>query len=469
METTVRILVAAYPSRSHFLPLVPLAWAFQSAGHEVRVASHFTFADDIAAAGLTPVPLGGQESFEARNRDGAYGPKDAAETLRYAGILGVDGAERERWIEFYQYALVAIGDYVRPGQPDVEELISFAREWRPHLVLWEPLFACAPVAARVSGAAHARLLLGSDSAGWALDLLAARRADLVAAGLRDNPLADLIAPLADEHGVTVDNDLLLGRWTIEMTPADYGPPTSLSPIRMRYVPYSGAEAVPSWLREPPRRPRVVLSLGDSTRRFIPGDWDRTPRILQAVADLDIEVVATLNALQMRDLDRVPDNVRPVEWVPLTQVLPTCSAIIHHGGAGTFAAARAYRVPQLVCDSGESLLIRQDDGDPGDAGTGLYQLGREFGVREKTKTGAPRWLIPAKNTQADLVTRYLTRHNAGGALDYHGLTIPEIGKRIIQVVSDPAYQSGADSSYESWLTIPRPSEVASLFESLLVRD
>jgi len=42
---------------------------------------------------------------------------------------------------------------------------------------------------------------------------------------------------------------------------------------------------------------------------------------------------------------VPGNVRLVEFVPLNALLPTCSAVIHHGGPQTVAAAlEARRAP-----------------------------------------------------------------------------------------------------------------------------
>lgn len=44
---------------------------------------------------------------------------------------------------------------------------------------------------------------------------------------------------------------------------------------------------------------------------------------------------------------LPANVRPVGYLPLHQVLPACSAIVHHGGVGTTAQALAAGCPQLI--------------------------------------------------------------------------------------------------------------------------
>jgi UDP:flavonoid glycosyltransferase YjiC (YdhE family) len=59
------------------------------------------------------------------------------------------------------------------------------------------------------------------------------------------------------------------------------------------------------------------------------------------------VVATLDESQLKSMPTVPDNVRVVDFVPLHALLPTCSAIIHHGGSGTFQNALLYGVPQII--------------------------------------------------------------------------------------------------------------------------
>jgi hypothetical protein len=46
-------------------------------------------------------------------------------------------------------------------------------------------------------------------------------------------------------------------------------------------------------------------------------------------------------------DRLPPEVRWFAYVPLRQLLPRSSAILHHGGIGTVAAALAAGIPQLI--------------------------------------------------------------------------------------------------------------------------
>src|SRR5262249_33834850 len=45
--------------------------------------------------------------------------------------------------------------------------------------------------------------------------------------------------------------------------------------------------------------------------------------------------------------QLPDGVRHFAWVPLSKLLPHASALVHHGGIGTSAAALAAGIPQVV--------------------------------------------------------------------------------------------------------------------------
>lgn len=460
----MRVLFTVYPSHAHLWPVVPCAWALQSAGHEVRVATHAKFTGSVIAAGLTPVALGDPDVVEPRMRPDAKPPARPDEVLHFADVLGLDTEEREHWIAYYQWLLNPISDFVRVDLPYAGELVDFARAWQPDLMVWDPTFACAPVAARACGAAHARMLIGPDYLTWSMDRLAARRDEVLAAGLPENPQADLVRPLAEKYGMDVDYELLHGHWSLDPMPPGLRLPTSAVTLPMRYVPFTGNEVVPRWLYERPQRPRVALSLGESTRRFIKGDWGRAPKIIEAVADLDIELVATLNNLQMEDIDHVPDNVKIIEWVTLTHLLPTCSALIHHGGIGTYAAAAALKVPQIVCDTGETLLMRAVEVDPRTMADGTYRIGYEFGVREEVEM-VTTWELPAKKLEATPTSSYVVSRGAGARLNHVTQSVDEIRKLVLQVVDQPSYQDGAQAVYDEWLAMPSPADVVASLERL----
>ncbi|WP_323393187.1 glycosyltransferase [Streptomyces jumonjinensis] len=78
-----------------------------------------------------------------------------------------------------------------------------------------------------------------------------------------------------------------------------------------------------------------------------GASSSTRDLFDAVADLDVEVIATLDAKQLDSVTKIPENVRTVDFVPFTSLLPSCSAIVHEGGVGSFATALQNGVPQII--------------------------------------------------------------------------------------------------------------------------
>lgn len=458
----MRVLVTVQPSHAHLWPITPVAWALQAAGHEVRVATHAWFTQSVLDAGLTPVALGKPGDVHVRMRPDADPPVSPEDVLRYAEVLGLNAAERENWIVFHQWLLTALADYVRPDLSEASDLIEFAQKWQPDLVIWDPTMAAGPLAARACGAAHARFLLALDYPGWCFDRLAENTEQLIAAGLHPNPQVELVQPIADKYGITIDDEMLFGQWSIDPMPLGMGLSTSGTKLPVRYVPYSGVEEFPDWLLERSERPRVALTLGESVRRFVKGDWGRTPKILEAVAGLDIEVIATLNSRQLEGIDHVPDNVRIIEWVSLTQLAPTCSAIIHHGGGGTFAAPIAFNVPQIVCDTDESLMMQPVEVAMVD---GAYLVGHDYDESKEVHETVTSWELPGKKLEAPPAAKYVLARGAGTRLDHQTQSVEEIAAMISAVITDPAYRAGAQAAYDSWLALPSPADIVPALESL----
>lgn len=452
----MRVMFAVFPAPAHFLPIVPYAWALQSAGHEVCVASApgvptgvalDGFHDAVTAAGLTAVSCGEPEALAVH--DGGY-PGYAeflptmAESERFAEALGLDPAERAVWDVFYHFTLLTIRNY-HPPEPrqDVDALIEFARSWRPDLVLWDPWFPCGAIAARVCGAAHARVLMAQDYSGWAIDKFAERRSQ-VGAGLAENPLVTTIRPLAERYGCELDDELLAGQWTIDPFPEGMSLATNVSTVATRYVPYTGAGVLPEWLYERPTRTRVGLTLGVSARMFYKGDWGRTAKLMDAVAGLDVDVIATLNDNQLLDVGtRVPDNVRTFDYVPLNQLLPTCSALIHHGSPATFWTAAAAGVPQLICDTDEPSRI----------------------LGTVTEHGTEWNLLCQKQITATQTSTFLTDRGAGVRLNHQTQSADEIRAQILRVLTEPSFAVGAAAVHENWLARPSPTDIVPALEKL----
>lgn len=462
----MRVLLTCYPANVHLYPIAPIAWALQSAGHEVRIATHLHegFADALKRTGLIPVSLGNPNDPEPIFREDAGMSAMPEEVDAYAKVMGLSPDEREHWICFYQYLIQPISMYLRADLPYADDLVEFARKWKPDLVLWDPVFAPGAVAAAASGAVHARFL-GSmlDWPGFFHRKLEAHRTELEAAGLVANPYAEAMRPLAERYGVAVDEQLLFGQWTVDPLPDGIRLPTEQPKLPVRWVPYAFAETSQPWLHERPERPRIALSLGESMRRVVDGDWGRTPKLFEALAELDVEVIATLNSRQLDGVQRIPDNVRVVEWLSLPQVLPTCSLHIHHGGSGTAMPAVASKVPQIVTDTDESIMLRLvTTGATSEAGT--MRADHDDDVDESAIVG---WELPAKHMMAPWWSRYVAEHGAGVRLNYQTMSVEEIRKQILDVLHGQSFRDGADKLHDIWLATPNPNEIVPALERLVV--
>ncbi|MFE1878083.1 activator-dependent family glycosyltransferase [Streptomyces sp. NPDC059496] len=344
----MRILFTVNPGTSIFQAMVPLAWALRTAGHEVRFASRPAFAEEITRAGLTAVPAGrdfdlgrildwtGTNPFEDV-RPGLPAPWDIIDT---PGEVPWDVAveKYERYVE----------EVEKPENfPLIGGLVEFARSWRPDLVIWEPLSCAGAIAAKACGAAHARILWGLDVFGVAREHFLRLMAEQPAQARRD-PLGEWLGGYARKYGSEFTEDMVCGHFTIDQFPVSLQlEAAGLHYERMQYIPYNGPSTVPSWLWKKPERPRIALTLGITATDIFDGYTLDTQDVLDSLADLDIEVVATIADTEKAKLRHVPANARLLPFVPLHVLAPTCDAVIHHAGPGTLATVSRYGVPQIA--------------------------------------------------------------------------------------------------------------------------
>ncbi|MBK1787857.1 activator-dependent family glycosyltransferase [Prauserella cavernicola] len=372
----MRVLFTTYPEKAFFQAMAPLAWALRTAGHEVLFASQPELVDDIIDGGLTAVPVGRDhatwrlaeshpEETEAE-RAGLPSPYDAAfrrpEDLSWAEMTAGYRHHLLLWHKMDNF-------------PMIDDLVALARHWKPDLVIWEPTTYAGAIAAKASGAAHARLL-------WSIDVFATARQHYLRlrerqpAEARTDPMGEWLRGYADRYGFAYDEDLINGQFTIDLLPESLRlEAPGLRYLPVQYVPYGGKAVVPDWLSHPPRRPRVALTLGITATNRFAGYTVDVQSILDSLSDLDIEVVAAIARQEQDKLARIPDNTRVVSFTPLHALMPTCSAVIHHAGPGTLRTTSRYGVPQLMLpwDFDEPELARglaaQGAGlvlDPGEA-------------------------------------------------------------------------------------------------------
>ncbi|MFD5982789.1 activator-dependent family glycosyltransferase [Streptomyces cyaneofuscatus] len=432
-ESTVRILITVWPAAAHLYPSVPLASALQAAGHDVRVASRPSLAGAITAAGLTAVALVDEEALA---RSTGAGKPASGETERIwarlteaVDIDPLDLVATHVWRCHRDYAVAALHDLqpveasAAEPQPVVDELVRFCRSWSPDLVLWDPTMPAAAVAARAVGAAHARLLWGLDHVGWSVDRLATSGSG-AGEPFQEDPVVTAVRAMAERYSLPFDDELLHGQWTVDPMPASMRLPTTRRVVPMRWIPYTGSSTVPAWLYEKPARPRVALTLGSSMRAFSKDSTPLIANLLRALGGLDIEVVATLDASQLDGIDHIPANVRTVDYIPLTQLLPTCSAVVHHGGYGTLCAAAAAGVPQIVAIDGDQVM------------------------------------------EGPVSAHFLAEAGAGLLLQHQDCSVDDIRKMVTSVLEDGSYQHGARSLHRDLLATPGPAEVVSVLERMV---
>ncbi|MEV0623482.1 activator-dependent family glycosyltransferase [Nonomuraea sp. NPDC050404] len=414
----MRVLLTSFALASHYNCLVPLGWALAAAGHEVRVASQPSLTDAITASGLTAVPVGTDpELAEVREQPGAaMGPPQVHE----------DRDEPVTWEQALDFDTIIAPLLLAATNNTamVDELVGFARRWQPDLVIWEPFTLAGAIAAEACGAVHVRTL-------WGLDVLgSARRAflDLRAQQPRahwEDPVAEWLTLSLARYSRPYTEEVTTGRLTIDTTtPASLRLPVGVPVVGMRTLPYNGRSVMPDWLAEPPGRPRVCFTLGKTGDDFL-HDWALSPaELVRAVAELDIEVVATLDAQQRERLGQVPDNVRVVDFVPMNLLMPTCAAVVHHGGAGTFGAALHNGVPQLMIANTWDTPVK---------------------AKRLAASGAGVYIAPPK-------------------LDAQGFR-----DAVAKLVHEPGPRAAADRLREEMLTEPTPAELVPRLERLVAEN
>ncbi|MEV0131853.1 activator-dependent family glycosyltransferase [Dactylosporangium sp. NPDC050688] len=335
----MRVLFVTLPEKSHLFCMTPIAWAVRAAGHEVRVASSPAFTDVIARTGMTAVGVGDDSNISAA----------MAQHRESQEVESVDWSELDpaklTWERELERAQMGAWGFAYYNEPMIADLVAFARHWRPDLVVWDPLTYAGPLAAGAVGAAHVRSMCFADV--WAMKRqLFTKLRDEVPQQQREDPMADWLGGHAEALGGTFTEELITGQLTLDPLPERLSVPSDVRRVPVRFVPYNGPAVVPDWLAEPAARPRVCLSLGAANTERYGGDYVSKAAVLEALSDLDVEVVAALLPAQVQELDRVPDNARVVQSVPLHALLPSCAALIHHGGFGSYATALVHGVPQL---------------------------------------------------------------------------------------------------------------------------
>lgn len=425
----MRVLFTTYSEKTHLQPMVPLAWALRTAGHEVRVASQPELVDTITRAGLAAVSVGRDHNLWRAARRLLTPRVASVDPTIYNKVRGVrqppfdiagEPPENVTWSHVKAgYDDIVPSWYKMVNDPMIDDLVGFARAWRPDLVVWESSTYAGAVAAKVVGASHARLLCNLDMFGVARGHYVRLKA-AQPPGDRGDALQEWLTARAERFGASFSEDLTVGRFTIDQQPDSLRMEADLHYVPMRYVPYNGRAVVPRWLWDEPRKPRVCLTLGSTSAERFDGYAVSVQGILDALSGLDIELVATLPEREAAKLSRVPGNTRIIPFIALHTLAPTCSAMIHHGAFGTATTTALYGVPQL------SLPERHD---------------------------------------APLHAEKLTKQGAGLAVDYRAATGESVREALLRLLREPVFRERARELREEMLALPTPNDLVPELERL----
>lgn len=391
----MRVMLMVLPTRTHIYSMAPVGWALAAAGHEVRFAGQCNPREisSFTETGLDAMWFGSE-------LDVAYHRQLNVDTDNaMTGKHLISESRPERYTE--EYVRTVYGDYLdvfrwTTPEPLVDELVRFAKQWRPDLVVWDPLIYAAPIVAQAIGIPHLRMMYAMDQTAR----LGAQYRDMRASRPDDtspDPFKEWLSEFAARYGAEYDETMRYGVKTIDCHPSylrydgvdvDYLP--------ARFAPQNKPMAIPRWVLETPQRPRVMLTLGISNRQTLGVEETSVADLLDGLADLDVEVIATLNQAQLASVTKLPDNLRAVDFVPMNELLASCSAIVHQGGGATIGNAVVNGVPQLVIPGttwsergsavaqvkrGNGLLVDLEDVTPETVRNGVVRLLEEPSFRD----------------------------------------------------------------------------------------
>lgn len=313
----MRLLAVVIPQAGHVTPLLPLLGACVAAGDEVIVASGRDVADQVLATGAGFHEAGsGLPSWFA------------ALAGRIRGNPG-DGLPPERIPHYFTPRL--FGEIAATDM--VDGALAAAEKLRPDAVLFDTEAFAGPLVAALAGALPVQHTIAAPLSAEVLELCSDALSPLwrsfgldrpAAAGIHDGATVSILPPSLSSGG-------LPGR-TLPLRPT---PPP----------------AAPPAVQDPPL---VYVSFGTL---WANAGLVRT--VLAALGTLDVQVLATLGALDPADVGDVPANARVERFVPQADVLPRCSVAVNHAGAGTMLGAFAHGLPQVLLPQAADNFLNAD--------------------------------------------------------------------------------------------------------------
>jgi UDP:flavonoid glycosyltransferase YjiC (YdhE family) len=316
----MKVLVVSIPASGHLHPLLPLTGALLAQGDEVVIASGSDMGDTAVRGGARFAPIG-------------KGEMDWFETLR-ARVRGNpgDGLAPGRINHYFVPRLFA-----DIGAADmVDDLLALGRELRPDVVLFETYAFAAPLVADLLGVPAVHHLISPMLQHDIMELA-----------------NDAVSPLWRSFGRDAPGYAGIYRGlTIEVAPPSLEALEVPGGERLALRP----APLPAQPPAPSRPPLVYVTLGT----FFAGNVALFRTLLQGLDGVPVDVLVTVGAdNDPAALGPVPATTRVERFVPQAEVLPRCSAVVHHGGSGTMFGSLAHGLPQVVVPQGADNFLNGD--------------------------------------------------------------------------------------------------------------
>ena len=323
----MRVLFTCVVGHGHFNPMVPLARAFEAAGHEVAFATDPGFVDHVSGVGFRAFPSG-LDMPEAMRRfiDGTPGFRELQPWEQMGHIMpGLFGGVR-----------------VEPMLVDLDRVVD---GWRPDLLIHDAAEMAGGIAAEMAGIAHAEHAIG-----LLRPLELRRRA------------TDALEPFCERVGVQnpgvggTNGELYLDICPPGIQRAEIAAVERAQPLRPVSVDEAPGVAMPAWLDRLPDVPTVYVTLGTVFNE----DADLFHTILDGIQDEDLNVIVTIGPRgDPAALGPRPDNVHIEPFIPQSRLLPHCSVFINHGGSGALIGAANAGVPVLAIPQGADQFFNAE--------------------------------------------------------------------------------------------------------------
>ena len=311
----MRVLFTFVGGSGHLRPLLPIARALRARGHVTAVAGCPAMVAEITNEGFTAF---------------AAGPDMVSRGTRRP-LLEPDPEREDRDLRE--------GFARRAAAGRARDISTLSADWRPDLVVCDELDFGSMIAAERLAIPYATVLV-------------------IAAGsfVRREVVSGPLHELRAAYGLPFDRDLSMLSRHLVLSPFPLSFRDPAFPLPRTAHAFRPFAAFPrdrgATFRENNRgnsAPEVYVTLGTI---FNLESGDLFDRILAGLRDLPIHAVVTVGQhIDPEQFGPQPANVRIERFIPQSEVLCRCDAVISHAGSGSVMGALAYGLPMVLLPMG----------------------------------------------------------------------------------------------------------------------